>query len=468
MQDLEVIYKAIKQKAAVYEKRRAYYDGDQPTVYLTERLRELFRGVDVRFTENWCAVVIDACAERINLTGWDVKDARAAAILKDAWERNYLNIESSDIHVDSLVMSECYAIAWPGADNKAEVYYNSPSLVHVIYSDQNPRQMKYAGKMFDGGDGKARMTLYYPDHLEYYIAERKLSELSAYTSFQPDMSEYAEGRAPNPYGVVPVFHFRINRYGKSDLESVIPLQNGTNKLLADMMVAAEYGAFMQRYVISNGDTSSLRNAPNEIWNIPAGDGVGQPTSVGQFSATDLKNYLDAIDRISQAIGVISRTPKHYFFSQGGDPSGEALIAMEAPLNKKAQDRIDRFYPVWRDLAAFICKIEGVTVDPFTIEPAFDAPETVQPMTRATITKTRVESGVPLVSALRWEGRSDAEIEQMQKDQDEESQKNKASLGAALLEAERQARQAQDAQNTNGNNNQNNQQQGVTNDQTQNT
>ena len=46
---------------------------------------------------------------------------------------------------------------------------------------------------------------------------------------------------------------------------MIPLQNAINKLVTDLMVAAEYGAFMQRWIISNADTSSLKNAPNEIW-----------------------------------------------------------------------------------------------------------------------------------------------------------------------------------------------------------
>ncbi|NIS83046.1 MAG: phage portal protein, partial [Anaerolineales bacterium] len=129
--------------------------------------------------------------------------------------------------------------------------------------------------------------------------------------------------------------------------SILDLQDAVNKLLADMMVAAEFGAFKQRWIISYSDPGNMRNAPNEIWALPAGDGAGQQTQVGEFGVTELDNFYDAIDRLATAIGIISRTPRHYFYQQGGDPSGEALIAMEAPLNKKITRHIERFTIVWQ-------------------------------------------------------------------------------------------------------------------------
>jgi hypothetical protein len=440
MSNVKTIFDAIQKKSASYSLLDNYYQGTQPTVYLTARLREIFRGVDISFVENWCSVVIDACDERINLVGFEASVPAVKKLLSAAWERNVIANEASDIHSDAMVTGECYAIAWPGKDGKAEVFYNSPFAVHAVYSSENPRQMVYAGKIFDGEDGKGRMTLYYPDRLEYYRVDKPLAKIEDSSAFVPDHDDFPEGMAPNPYNRVPVFHFRINRRIQSDLVNVIPLQNGINKLLSDMMVAAEYGAFRQRYVISNSDTSELKNAPNEVWSIPAGDGVGQQTAVGEFNATDLKNYLDAIDRLSLAIGVISRTPKHYFFTSTGDPSGEALIALEAPLNKKAQDRIDRFRPVWRDLGAFVCEIEGLMADPLTITPHFERPESIQPRTQAEITNIRVQSGVPLESALRWEGKTQAEIDEMQDDADEQTEKAQTGLGQALMDAERRIKE----------------------------
>jgi hypothetical protein len=236
---------------------------------------------------------------------------------------------------------------------------------------------------------------------------------------------------------VPVFHYRIaQRKCKSDLKNVIPIQNGVNKLLTDMMVSAEYGAFKQRYVISSAETrGKLKNAPNEVWDLPAGDGMGQQTQVGQFQETDLKNYLDAIDNLATAISSITRTPKHYFFSVGSNLSGEALIAMEAPLNKKAQDRIDRFAPVWKSVTQFMLQAAGQSVRLEDVDVTFDRPETVQPRTTAETRQMNVTAGMPLTSVLREEGKSEAFIAQVEKDI-QETERKKADLASAYLEEAR--------------------------------
>jgi hypothetical protein len=184
-------------------------------------------------------------------------------------------------------------------------------------------------------------------------------------------------------------------------------------LFQDMMVAAEFGAFKQRYAITHADISALKNSPNIIWNIPAGDGEGEATQVGEFTPTDLDNYLKAMDHIANDIARISKTPKHYMFSQGGDPSGEALIAMEAPLNKKVTGTIDRLKPVWAQVAAFLLQLDGTDgITPKDITPLFDEPATVQPRTAAEIREINVRTGIPLVNTLRREGWTEQEIQQL--------------------------------------------------------
>jgi hypothetical protein len=438
MNDLEKVFNALKKKKGLYDTLAEYHEGKQPTPYLTQRMREIFRGVDAKFTMNFCAVTIAACDERINLTGFESDQKEVEATLNAAWERNEMALEAADIHTDALVLGEAFAIVWPDENNKAQIFYNDARMVHCIYEADNPRKLRMAGKLWEGDDGLAKMTLYYPDHLEYYTTARtKYVDIYAASAkaFVPDSEAAPGGKADNPYGQAPVFQFKINRNCASDLVDVIPLQNGVNKLLADMMVAAEFGAYKQRWVISQSDTSGLKNAPGEVWDLPAGDGIGQGTQAGEFDATDLKNYLDAIDRLGIATAIVTRTPAHYYAAQGGDPSGEALIALEAPLNKKAQDRIDRFRPVWREIGLFICKIEGITALPENITPQFEKPETIQPMTQATIIKTETDAGIPLETALSRTGWSDAEIAAMIKIKDKADAKGKSSLATALLKAQ---------------------------------
>ncbi len=433
--DLERAYKTLYAKSKEYNVLFDYYDGEQPLMYTNQRLREIFKNLDVYFAENWCSVVIDSTKDRVNLREIQISnDATAEKAWKEIWERSQLFLESDDVHEDAMVASEGYVIAWPNNGNM-EAYANDPRMCHLFYDSEFPRVKKYGAKWWVDEDGYLRMTLYYPDRLEYYKSQKLFRNLDV--NFPKSLKPYGKGKVANKYGVVPVFHFRQSRRkSKSDLKNVIPLQNGINKLLNDMLVSAEFGAFKQRWVISNTEIKGkLKNAPNEQWDIPAGDGIGQQTSVGQFEATALKNYLDAMDDLATAISSITRTPKHYFFSVGSNLSGEALIAMEAPLNKKANDRIDRYDPVWKELAIFMLKAEGHEVPPENVRAIFDQAETIQPRTQAETRDLNKRAGMPLKSILREEGKTDGQIQQVMDDIAEEEKRN-ADLAQAYLDQAR--------------------------------
>jgi hypothetical protein len=412
--DLKLAFEALTAKAAPYTTLFRYAEGDQPLVYSTDRLREAFDNINARFSQNWCSVVIDALADRLVLKGWDAGSEGANGALDAIWNAQHLGLEAADAHWAALVTNEAFVIVWPDAAGVPQAYYNDPRLCAMFYQPDNPRQKRMAAKWFKGSDERWNLTLYYPDRLEYYLSGGK-DVPSAYTGF------VLQGEAAvNPYGLIPVFHLRVNRRANSgELANILTLQDAVNKLLADMMVAAEFGAFKQRWIIASGDTDALKNAPNEIWTIPPGDGVGQSTQVGQFDATDLNVYLNAIDKLALSIAIISRTPKHYFFTQGGDPSGEALIAMEAPLNKKAKKRQEAFTAVWQEVGAFLLKLQGQTVEESAIKPVWERVESNQPKTEAETRDIAVRN-IPLLTQLRREGWSEADIKQMQKDQQEEA------------------------------------------------
>lgn len=422
-EDVKLAFDTITKKVEAQTDMWKYYLGDQPTVYAASRLKDIFHGVDANFTENWCAVVIDSLKERIDLVEIDER-------LAELWDRNGMSLEADDIHEAALVAGEAYLIVWPDEDGNAEMYFNDGRMCHVFQRADKPRVKRMAAKLWIAEDGTYRLTLYYPDRLEYWKTTQKAENVTAAEAFVADDSVYPDARLANEYGIVPVWQFKPRRQPLSDLANVIQPQNAANKLVADMMVAAEYGAFRQRWIITAADASALKNAPNEIWTIPAGDGMGQSSQVGEFSPTDLANYFEAAEKLAGDIGKITRTPKHYFFSQGGDPSGEALIAMEAPLNKKAQDRIERFEPVWQEALAFAASIDSITIDPKDIVLTWAPATTVQPKTEAEVRLLDTQAGIPLVTTLRRGGWSESELKQLQDDKQAAS----AEMGDAMLSA----------------------------------
>lgn len=431
MSDLEMAVKTLAAKKQKYDEFWDYYDGDQDLVFNATKLREIFSGIDARFTENWCGVVIDSALDRLTLERFNVaNDKKNTERLNQLFTGTELSLDADDAHLAALVTGEAFIVAWREEGGEVEAHYNDPRTCHIFYEPDDPRQKRFAVKWWTNG-GYRYVNLYYPDQIEYY---RSRNEVMDGENMSDESFMEIEGPATNPYGVIPVFHLRRERRKiRSELANVKEPQDSLNKLVSDMMVSAEFGAFRQRYAISQDNIKGkLKNAPNEIWTIPAGDGEGQQTTVGEFSATALDNYLKAIDQRANTIAVISRTPKHYFFSQSGDPSGESLIVQEGPLNKKVKRYISRFSATWQSVAQFLLLLDGVTVERSAIEPMFALPETIQPMTQATIRQTNVGAGMPLITVLKMEGWSEQDIEEMLKDAERMAASQQAGIGAAVL------------------------------------
>ncbi len=456
--DLQIAFEAVKAKRSRYEMLYDYYFGQQPVAYLHKRVENMFAGVlDQRFSANWCQVIVDAMLDRIKLLGVqgpevetkqgdDAKPQEIPAwqrAFEALWDRNQLAIEASLVHEAVSVCGEGMIIVWPLRDDGSEldipaVYFNDPRMVHVQYRHDRPREVAWAAKFYEGEDQKVFATFYYPDRLEYYATGKRWTGTTQASSFQPDPTRPPQ---PNPYSPqIPVFHFRTHpKRAVSDLSSIIPLQNAINKLLADMMVGAEYGAFPQRWIISNLDQidpTQLPNAPNQNWALPSGTPEDGTTQVGQFQAYDLQNYITPIEHLINQAGAISRTPRHFFLHpEGAMPSGEAQARAEAPLNDRVEKRVSVLKPVWRDCFAFMLSLVGHSDVP--LAPRFAPIGSLPPEARAGLVKTYTDAGMPLASALRTAGFDEAEIAQVVEEQQREAALRRASIGELYGDAQAQ-------------------------------
>ena len=446
--DVKRAYEALTKKAAHYDRLWAYYDGNAPLKYSTKRLQEIFKNIDARFTQNWCGVVVDSVTERMEFKQFQVQNNEVATKTMNAWfEASGLNLDADDAELCALVTGESYVITWPNEDG-LEAYYNDSRMCHIFYDPEKKKKKMLGGKWWEE-ETRLRLTLYYPTRLEYYAADLKSSQGSkpaskiSHKSFQPLLLNETDPEswwAENPLGIVPLWHLRREtRAIKSELgPSILDMQDAINKLMNDMMVASEFGAFKQRYVISQADVGTLKNSPNEIWDLPGGDGLGQPTQVGEFGETQLDNFMGQIEKLATAVAKMSRTPQYYFFlGARADPSGETLLAMDAPLVKKAQSYIKRFRREWIALGKFVAAQLNIPIEANGLDVVYADPRTVQPKTEAETRKTEVDSGIPLRTNLRREGWTPEELAQLDADKEAERAANTQALANALLNQQRQ-------------------------------
>ena len=408
--DVKLVYDAMVAKQPRIQRLYAYFDGYEPLRYSTERLEAAFHGLRVNWRQNWSSVVVNVVLERLILRGWDVGGAEELNnVLDGVWESQQVSWDAADVHLSTLVTGDGYIIAWPSESGDVEVYWNDSRNCHVIYDAKSPKRKRLAAKWWDGEDRRRYLNLYYPDRIEHWVSRSTSTSIRSAATFQLEEAE------ENPYGEIPVFHFRRERRGsQSELDAVIPLHDSANKLVADMMIAGEFAAFRQRVVISDADTTSLKNSPNEIWTLPSG------SSVAEFAASELQNYLKAIDQMVSSLAIISRTPAHYFYNQGANISGDALLTMEAPLTAKVERYQERLGVTWKDLGRFILRLRGYDVAMTEIFPVWASAETVQPEAQARVREIGVKTGLPLTTLLRREGWSNEEIQQMWDDAQEQA------------------------------------------------
>lgn len=401
-----------------------YYEGRQPLRYASDRLENIFRDrLNYAFVANWCELIADAVYDRLEIESLATDSDTATDQLQTWWGRSGMELEAESITRWALVYGEAMAIVWPGEDGAPVCHYNDPRNTRVFYAADDPRRKSHAVKWWSEPDG-TRLNLYYADRIEKYRAPRKDTRSWQRFELLPD-----EGVIENPYGEVPVFHFTTRRpAGRSEIHSAIPFQDSINKLFADMMVAAEYGAFPQRYVISEMDfqNGELRNGPGNIWPFPPG------TSVGQFSSSDLRNYMDAMAHLANDCAAITRTPRHYLNPQGGDPSGEALKTAESALIKKVKERQAMFGATWSDLLSFVLRVLGID-EPVYPRVVWEAPEFSQEYTEGQTDALYAQMGVPLEVLLERRGWTSEELQRLREVQ-QEQQVQRADLGAALLQS----------------------------------
>lgn len=450
MSDLSIALTALSAKERDYTELWRYYDGHQPVKYSIRRLHKVFKAFNIRFTQNWCSVVVDSVNDRLQLEALRAPgNEQADESLNEIWSNTELNISSDETHLAALVIGESYVIAWPDENGNPQAFYNDPRMVHLWYDPDNPNVPIMGAKWWVVVGGGLRLNLYYTDRIEQYqttnafnksfindVKNADVKDAAVLSSQVTKDSFVLVDSIDNPYGIVPIFHFmRERRRVISELASVLPLQDAINKLLADMMVSAEFAAYPMRYIIGSSDTSDVKIAPNTLIELPSSDGESQNTQVGQLPAANLDNYLKPIGELANSIGIITRTPRHFFFLQGGNVSGEALIAMEAPLSRKVQRYQDVFTSTWKRLASFLLLIDGQEVDRTDIRVVYQEVATIQPLTRAQIRQADAQAGIPITNQLRREGATQDEIDQLLADRVAEAAAQ-AQLSTALLDQAR--------------------------------
>lgn len=406
MSDIKEALEHIVDRRSHYLKALAYYEGTQNELFPNPRWSRMFNYGESGFKFNFAKTVVDSVANRIEIASVLGTNDRANEYINTVWEDNDLVIDANEIHKRALMYGDAYAVAWTDENGKVQVNYNSPLTTAVLYDKENPRIKRVAAKLWESEDAEGkdiiRLNLYYADRIEKYWARGEIESITSSSAFFP------MGVMENPWGQIPVFHFRTAKtYGRPEHFDAYGPQDAINKLIITHMNTVDYQGAPQRYALASGGNDSelqdfdntledsenigaLKNGPGELWYLK---GI---SSVGEFSPANHKVFTEPVSEYIRSMASITQTPLHYFEKSGNVPSGESLRTAEAPLIKKVEDREIMFGSTWRDLFTFVLSIEGIESD---VQVKWSSPESMDTLDSWEVAVKKRVVGVSLKQVL---------------------------------------------------------------------
>lgn len=366
---LKELNKGLTARQEAVTRYRNYYFGKHDQTYSTEKFRQRFGSLFAGLTSNFCGLVVDSVEERLNVEGFRYGGEETEEADKEAWriwQANGLDADSQMLHRSVLTVGDGYVSIWanPKDTETPIISVEDPSQIVTVSAAGNRRQKLAGLKRWKDDSGVWFCTLYMPDFI--YKFRSKAKTFSDNMKWERREVADEEWPLPNPLQEVPLVRF-VNRpwvdgTGCSELAPIIPLQDGLNKLMADMLLAAEFAAFRQRWATGveipkddNGEPiEPPASAVSRLW---VSDKEG--AHFGEFSESDLGNYVKAMETYIQQIASISKTPPHYLLGQSGSfPSGESLKATETGLVSKARDCFVHLGESWEDVQRISFKVKG--------------------------------------------------------------------------------------------------------------
>jgi Phage portal protein, SPP1 Gp6-like len=369
--------KALDDRSARVQRYQDYYSGQQRLAFATTKFRQAFGSLFGAFADNFCALIVDAVEERLDVEGFrigpgeDVGRGRKLPGDPDGdkaawqmWQENQLDLYSQIAHKNALIKECSYALVGPGdrADT-VDITIEDARQAIVVYEAGSYRKRRAGLKRWIDDDGHLNATLYRPDTVEKYVSRDKIkSESSDWGSLNvtwtPRDVPGENWPLPNRLKTVPLIPL-VNRpnldgTGESELKSVLPIQDAINKLVMDMIVASEFSAYPKRFATGIAiEVDDETGEPKEQFSAAA-DRVwaseNENAKFGTLEAADLSPFVAGVDMLIQHLASQSRTPYHYFLQHGGQPpSGESLRASETGLVSKAERKQRYFGEGWEEV-----------------------------------------------------------------------------------------------------------------------
>jgi hypothetical protein len=419
-QDIKPALERINGNQFKYKDFYDYYQGKHALNFASDKFKNKFGKRLQKLRENLCKIVVTAPASRLEIINFlaDKKDTENPAW--KLWKKSKMPLHAGAIHREAFKTGDAYVLVWKDAKNNIRIYPQLSANM-TVWRNSETGEIEKAAKAWAGSDGFYYLNLYYADSIEKYVTRGKCSTLP--TDAKLFDQRHVQGESfplVNPFGKVPIFHFRFDAemqdFGNSLLTDVIPLNDALNKTWADILGAQEENMRRRRYVAGlQTETDDETGKPinpykfdDDLWM------ANEEAKFGEFSDADITQMISVLEATVKSVALVSGIPPSYFNldSVGSAISGEALRKIEARFTSIIQDAQRSFGETWGEIINFGLEIKGEKDDSLEIETQWtDASPTSESETLENAQK-KISLGWSYEQVQRDYGLSDEQIELM--------------------------------------------------------
>ena len=350
-----------------FETYRNYARGNHQLRFIDKDFRTSDGNEFKSLRENLCGTIVSSFVDRLKVSAWGSKENDAIAksafltsALKASWTEAF-RCGHGFIIASRLPSGEIVPITQRAAQ------------ILVEADELNPFELSRAFRFWLDHEGDPRITVYDARAVTDYKAsrafERKDNGGFAAEDFPTDGYMVETPARAHGFDRVPIVQFRQSSEnawddGVSILEDLIPLQDGLNQSLANMLVLSNSYARPFWYLLNyrpEGGTQSPRESARLLAealgqatpNVPAAptkDGssfdrtkqriftTDSPGPFGQLDPPDISKLLDVQDRFALKMARVAGLPSYYLTqTQGDTPSGASLRILSFRMTSRVEN-----------------------------------------------------------------------------------------------------------------------------------
>lgn len=378
-----------------------YYDGDHPRIWMTEALKEMFEGeLEENMSENWCDLAVEAPIKRLSVTGWTnpTDNSINTSAAKNVFDENDMELEQKELYRQARAVGESFAFVWLDDEKEFGIDINIQDARNVWWPKNAKRNdpERVVLVWMDEDEGIWRATCYYR-YVVVRLAGPKINQAKTIPEARYFVVDPDDPGGIHGFERVPVIRFAPQKRRRGIISQIRHQQDKINKLAANKLVAAEFGAFGKTIILTQQeiDDDTLKFRPNRATVLDPGgpSDSGAPTSIWEGTATELANYDNSISVEIDKLFTMAQLPGHMQVKSTREvPSGAAYDADEGPFTEMIADLQESFGASWTDLFG----LAGIEA-----KPQWRNPHVRSDIDEATTVKTFVDAKMPLTLALKY-------------------------------------------------------------------